>query len=152
MEMTREHKRPWQLVVVAVLFILAGIFGIYVQMQLNQAAQPQYRLDILFLPIGIGLLLRWQVCHTLAQIALIMSYALLVIVFLGIPLGFAHIEYDTIPGPRWLQLMIILVLALITTSIVHWMLRVIRRPDVRSWFEKTDGRAVETNVAAADKG
>ena len=130
-----ECKRPWQLVVVALLFVLAGLIAVYWQIELLQARQHSYRLDVFFLPIGIGLLLRWRFALKLAQWALALGFAVIVLGLLGVPFGFTHIEYVTGRGPHWLQLLVLLLLAVATFFIVLWMFAVTLRPNVENSFE-----------------
>ena len=136
-----ERKRPWQLIVVATLFVIFGAFAIYAQVGILQSGLSRYRADVLFLPIGLGLLLRWRFCRTLAQLALVVGYAVCVVAFLGVPFGFTHIEYAPAFGPQWVQLLVILLLVVVTTLVIHWMFRVTLRADVRSWFERIDEHA-----------
>ncbi len=135
-----EQKRiplPKPLLVVAGLFIAVGLDGIIWQVIGFLKHENVYRLDFLFIFVGIGLLRRrlgwWKWAETFLVLGMVACGLGAVLLVATLGLCFAAREL-AMPDGLWLCLL--LPVSALIFWIQLWMFRVLHRPEIEDLFER----------------
>lgn len=158
MTVSDDIDRPTRLRIVAWLFIAVGVYAIGESILAMTEGTFAFDLGMLFPVVGYGLLRRKALAHTCALgVAWIYAVgipvaALIAGVMWGQGKGTVHVEmlgpdalWNAVGATEVTAVIVSTVAALVTVCLAVWTIRVLRRDDIRRFFDW----APETSSASA---